>query len=394
MAVNRQSGPNSRSMEPGSPGHVERRWESFKSTLPHQVKPYSKRNWGSPLHSVCSYQGKLKPSLAHHLVSIFSSPGDVVFDPFSGAGTVPLEASLMGRIGVGMDISKLGYVLTRAKIERPTNVGLARLLERLRNFLESAAPSVADYESAIAVNFNSAIPNYFHPDTLREILLARRFFTEFWDESAEWAFAFASCLHILHGNRPYALSRRSHPITPYKPTGPTEYRALLPRLREKIKRSMKSAYSGQFTPGKAMMGDCTAPWALEAPADVVITSPPFYDSTRFYMTNWMRYWFTGWEKSDFSDSTEDFVETQQRRSLDVYRRFFDEAVVSMKSGGHLVLHLGFSKKCDMAAELIKRIPEDLMHVDTYYEGVEHCESHGVRDKGTVTGHSYLVLRKP
>lgn len=142
-----------------------------------------------------------------------------------------------------------------------------------------------------------------------------------------------------------------------------------------------------------MMGDCTAPWGLETPADVVITSPPFYGSFSFYKTNWMRYWFTGWEKPDFSDSTKNFVETKQRRSLDVYRLFFDQAVASMKPGGHLVLHLGFSKKCDMAAELLGRIPSALTHVDTYYEGVEHCESHGVRDKGTVTRHSYLVLRK-
>jgi hypothetical protein len=48
----------------------------------------------------------------------------------------------------------------------------------------------------------------------------------------------ACLLHILQGNRPYALSRRSHPITPFAPTGPAEYRPLLPRLREKVARSL------------------------------------------------------------------------------------------------------------------------------------------------------------
>ena len=28
----------------------------------------------------------------------------------------------------------------------------------------------------------------------------------------------------------------------------------------------------------------------------------------------------------------------------------------------------------------------------FNEDVQHCESHGVTDKGTVTGHQYLVLR--
>ncbi len=368
-------------------------WPDFKAKLPHQQPPFSKRNWGSRLHSLCSYQGKLKPSLAHHLVRTFSRPGDVVVDPFSGAGTVPLEACLLGRTGVGIDISRLGYVLTRAKIDRPTEDGLEALLAELDEALRGGTVRPEEHDSAVAVRFNSPIPDYFHPDTLREVLLARRFFAERWDASPAWAFAFACCLHILHGNRPYALSRRSHPITPYKPTGPAEPRPLLPRLRAKIERSMEEAYGDSFVPGRASMGDCTQPWGLLAPADAVITSPPFFDSTRFYMTNWMRYWFTGWERADFDEETADFVETRQRQDLEVYRPFFAQAAAAMKPGAHLVMHLGFSRKCDMAAELAERVPEELDLLDTYYEGVEHCESHGVRDKGTVTGHSYLVLRR-
>ena len=57
------------------------------------------------------------------------------------------------------------------------------------------------------------------------------------------------------------------------------------------------------------------------------------------------------------------------------------------------MHLGFSKKCDMAAELASRHGEGFEVVDTFYEGVEHCESHGVMDKGTVSGHTYLILRR-
>jgi hypothetical protein len=30
-------------------------------------------------------------------------------------------------------------------------------------------------------------------------------------------------------------------------------------------------------------------------------------------------------------------------------------------------------------------------VDVFAEDVSHCESHGIRDKGTVVEHSYLVL---
>lgn len=68
-----------------------KKWDIFKKTLPHMAYPYSKRNWGNALHSVCSYQGKMKPSLAYHLVEVFSLPGDTVLDLFSGSGTIPLK---------------------------------------------------------------------------------------------------------------------------------------------------------------------------------------------------------------------------------------------------------------------------------------------------------------
>ena len=48
-------------------------WKHFKTKIPHRFEPYSKRNWGSSLHSLCSYQGKMKPSLVHHLISLLSN---------------------------------------------------------------------------------------------------------------------------------------------------------------------------------------------------------------------------------------------------------------------------------------------------------------------------------
>ena len=80
-------------------------WVEFKDTLPHQQLEYAKRNWGHPLHSLCSYQGKMKPSLAAHLIRTFTSPGDKMLDPFSGVGTIPFEAALHGVESWGFDIS-------------------------------------------------------------------------------------------------------------------------------------------------------------------------------------------------------------------------------------------------------------------------------------------------
>lgn len=367
-------------------------WEVFKKTLPHQLLPYSKRQWGGSAHSMCSYQGKMKPALAHHLVRCFSAPGDVVLDPFSGAGTIPLEACRMGRRGYGIDISRLGHVLTLAKVAKTSPVKLEELLCELEAFIKKYRLTPSEVQQAADVRFNSAIPDYFHPETLREVIAARSFFLSRWDSGAEWAVLFSCTLHLLHGNRPYALSRRSHPVTPFKPTGDFEHRELIPRLRDKLARLHEELTNDAREWGGSAQGDCTVTWPVSIPtADVIITSPPFFDSTRFYITNWMRFWFAGWERVDFDIRASEFLETRQKQSLDVYHSFYAAARERLRVGGLLVLHLGNSAKCDMGAELSKRVSPWFSIADVFTEGVEHCESHGIRDKGTVHGHTYLVL---
>jgi hypothetical protein len=201
-------------------------------------------------------------------------------------------------------------------------------------------------------------------------------------------------LHVLHGNRPYALSRRSHPVTPFAPTGPTEYRSVMQKLRDKVDRGMECPLPPEFVRGSCFQTDICGDWPSECRAvDAIITSPPFFDSTRFYMTNWMRYWFCGWERRDFDTEPARFVESLQRQSLGVYSTVFARFREHLVPGGVAVLHLGQSKKCDMGLDLSRIASEFLAVEELFTEDVTHCEKHGLSDKGTVTAHQYLVLSK-
>ncbi|MHB8814175.1 MAG: DNA methyltransferase, partial [Steroidobacteraceae bacterium] len=259
-------------------------WATFKRTLPHQQSGYAKRNWGHPLHSLCSYQGKMKPSLAAHLVRTFTSPGDKMLDPFSGVGTIPFEAALHGVESWGFDISPPAVHITAGKVGSASTQECEAVLERLEAFLHKGVAPDADRKAAAEIRFNGALASYYNSDTFEEVLLARRYFLDHPPASAPEALVLACMLHILHGNRPYALSRRSHPITPFAPTGPTEYRPLVPRLREKLGRSLATPPSGHFRNGHSVFQDATEWWPADvADLDAIITSPPFFGSTRFYL---------------------------------------------------------------------------------------------------------------
>lgn len=367
-------------------------WNEFKQELPHQKHPFIKRNWGHSRHSLCSYPGKLKPAIAHHLVKTFVPESGKILDPFAGVGTIPFEAALNGKQGYGFEISPAALAIASAKVQQPTRDGCTEAIETLAEYINCHSISEVEVYEVNHLGFNGKIAEYYEQQTLNEVLLARRYFRTHLPENPDELFVFSSLLHILHGNRPYALSRRSHPLTPYKPTGPFEYRPLINQLRAKVQRSLEEDLPMNFQDGKVFFQDATGWWPREVDQlDAIITSPPFFDSTRFYSANWLRLWFSGWSAQDFKTRPSVFVDEKQKHSFDVYTPIFRQAKERLRTNGVVVLHLGKSVKCDMAEHLHKIGKQWFRSADIFNESVAHCESHGIRDKGTVTSHQYLVL---
>lgn len=368
-----------------------KQWDVFKQTLPHQQQPYSKKNWGNPNHSLCSYQGKLKPAIAHHLVKIFVPDGGTMYDPFSGVGTIPFEAALNGKRAFGTDISPLAYVVSSAKVGRISREECFQEIERIADAIENSRLGATTILQASKFGYNKTLGDYYDPRTFREILIARDYYLDNPPRTASQCLVCGSLLHILHGNRPYALSRKSHPIVPYAPTGEFEYKNLIEKLKEKVDRASNVPTPDNFKEGKIFLFDTLNVWPDEINnLDAVITSPPFFDSTKFSMANWIRLWFLGWEAEDFKQEPTRYVDELQKKNLNVYDAIFHQAKDRLKKDGYLVLHLGKNNKCDMGTALINIAQKYFTNTDLFDESVVDCEKFGIRDLGGVTSHEYLV----
>jgi site-specific DNA-methyltransferase (adenine-specific) len=57
--------------------------------------------------------------LLQRIIQIASDPGDLVLDPFCGSGTTLVAAEMLGRHGIGIDISKEAIKLTRKRLQQP-----------------------------------------------------------------------------------------------------------------------------------------------------------------------------------------------------------------------------------------------------------------------------------
>ena len=116
-------------------------------------------------HGLHKYPAKFFPELPRWIIERYSRPGELVLDPFMGSGTTNLEAMLLGRPSVGVDIDPFSRFLARVKTT-PLEPGelraaVAELTARLDGF-------DADRDGGDIPEFPYR-DNWFKPYVLREL---------------------------------------------------------------------------------------------------------------------------------------------------------------------------------------------------------------------------------
>lgn len=288
----------------------------------------------SSLHQLAPYIGKLKAVIARDLISRYTKPKDMVLDCFSGSGTVPLEALLLGRNALAFDRSPYAVTLTRAKLEAPQSVeqALQMVEHRLRRSRERPPckrSSVPEW-----------VKQFFHPNTLQDAL---RFADECIEQDDQ--FLLACLLGILHHQRPGFLSYPSSHLVPYlrhkkypRTQFPAMYeeRALAPRLIAKVQRALKAhANRPEGVRAHALQME-VAQLALDREVDAIITSPPYMNALDYMRDNRLRMWFLDRRTADYSPEPTDKAEEFDNLTA----AFADNALSRLRHKGRCVLIVG------------------------------------------------------
>ena len=82
-------------------------------------------------HSYHRYPSKFIPQLASALIEKYSKKGELVLDPFTGSGTTLLEALLLRRYAIGIDINPISELICKAKTTPIEPVLLQTCIDKL-----------------------------------------------------------------------------------------------------------------------------------------------------------------------------------------------------------------------------------------------------------------------
>jgi len=331
----------------------------------------SAQNLESTFHQLSPYIGKTKSSMAASLVSQFTNFGDLVYDPFSGSGTVALEAWLAGRRVVANDLSPYANLLTKAKLFP------YRSLEHVLKDIESVDAEAAGVRGDVDLRkLPTWVRQFFHRETLREIVS----WTGVLKRRRRW-FLLACLLGILHHQRPGFLSFPSSHTIPYlrlKKFPPSRfpelynYRSVRDRLEAKVKRAFRRVPNLDFSVSRACFSESADALTLPEPVDAIITSPPYMRQLDYGRDNRLRLWFLG---SDDWRALDKIVSPGEDAFLDLMRRCFVKWRTILKPSHYCVLVIGDAcSRINRAnlPEVVSRIATE--EVGGYARVCEHTET--------------------
>lgn len=97
---------------------------------------------GSPVsgltHGFYKYPARFSPGFVRAAILHFTRPGDLVLDPFMGGATTLVEASVLGRKSIGIDVSSLAVFLAQAKTTPTTESDRALVEEWVASFVRDS----------------------------------------------------------------------------------------------------------------------------------------------------------------------------------------------------------------------------------------------------------------
>lgn len=350
------------------------------------------------IHEV-SYRACFKAQLPEFFISRLTNPGDVVFDPFMGRGTTPVQAALMGRQAFGNDINPLSTLLTRPRL-RPIS-------------LQSVASALKTVDWSRGAIQREDLLAFYHPATLRNLEALRLWLAERAPLGAEQVDPVADWIRMvainrLSGHSPGFFSGRSMP-----PNQAVSVKAQL-KINEKLGVSPpeRDVAAVIMKKSKTLLKDGCAPsqvrsslhigaaWDLagipDATVDLTVTSPPFLDIVHYAADNWLRCWFAGIDPETVAI---DMHRTEDAWTAMVHRVLAEQARI-LRHGGYVAFEVGEVRNGKVLLErLVWKAAEELpfrrigvMVNDQEFTKTANCWGVSNGAQGTNTNRIVLLQR--
>ena len=364
--------------------------------LPTRVDEFwtSKQRAGHSLHEV-SYRACYKPQLPEYFIKKFCKTEAIVYDPFMGRGTTPIEAQLHGHRVIGNDINPLAKILAAPRLNPPT--------------LEQIEARLQEIHLSTDAGIDTELLVFFHENTLQEIYGWRTYFQRKCLDSVDAWLQMVACSRLTGHSAGFfsvftlppnlATSIVAQQKINKKRNQVPEYRNTKELILRKSKHLLRHSLPDCFRRDDAILLTESAnntPQIADESVDLVVTSPPFLDTIDYMQDNWLRMWFCGIEIEQGKiwqlKSLEDWVDRMTDVLAELHR--------VLKHGGRIAFEVGevrngtvFLENAVIKASIdVGLVPEMLMINAQHFTKTANCWGVSNNKKGT-NSNRIVVLKR-
>lgn len=262
--------------------------DRFRQLLQSDLNFHGKKsNYSS--HAIHAFPAKFPPQLPRVFIENLTEPNDIVLDPMMGSATTLLEATLLGRRSVGVDIDPLALRIGYAKlnpnsiirVEEEGSKVIANAEKRLKD-------SPAKLEQQLQLRFseeNLKFINYwFLPTTQIELLSLLEEIEKIEDRSVKsfLLLNLSSTIITKSGGVSLALDlahTRPHRVIAKK------VQPAIAEFRKRLRRNLQNTNDGDLSQTQFITTEGNVenlPLADDS-VDLVVTSPPYASNAIDYM---------------------------------------------------------------------------------------------------------------
>ena len=119
------------------------------------------------IHSFHRYYGKLIPAIPSYFIKEFTKENDIVFDPFSGSGTVAVEAKRLKRNFAGVEINPLSVQIAKVKTYNLDVEILDKINNELLEVIEKDTSEIKENEKPYIMNRDHWFKEFVQEDLIR-----------------------------------------------------------------------------------------------------------------------------------------------------------------------------------------------------------------------------------
>ena len=254
-------------------------------------------------HNFHTYPAKFIPQIPRATILSLTKEGDTILDPFGGCGTTLVEAKLLNRNAIAVDINPIGILVSKAKttilIEDQigkVNKILGLIKEDTKNFYDKKQTKI----NYVIPTFNN-LDHWFDSNVAQELAIAVGYINKISDKDLKNYLLTAFSSIIVEVSNQESDTRFAAIKKELKSFMVIE--ALISKLEKMNKRILEFSNIASNSKVNIFNGDArNLNFLKDNSIDHVVTSPPYANTYDYYLYHKFRMVWLGYNVKEVQDN--------------------------------------------------------------------------------------------